>query len=61
LIGGEAGAQRVVRFVHELTRSSTFDGITFPSAGRGGWFAGMDRWSDAEFFRYEITDHEPVA
>jgi hypothetical protein len=48
-----------VRFVHELTHSSTFDGVTIPSAGRGGWFAATDRWSDAEFFRYEITGYEP--
>jgi hypothetical protein len=49
-----------VRFVHELTRHSTFDGVTIPIAGRGGWFAGTDRWRDAEFFRYEITRYEPI-
>lgn len=49
-----------VRFVHELGRHSTFDGITIPTAGRGGWFAGTDRWSDAEFFRYEIRRYRPV-
>lgn len=52
--------QGFVRFVHELTRYSTFDGFTIPSGGRGGWFTGADRWSDAEFFRYEITRYEPV-
>lgn len=49
-----------VRFVHQLTRYSSFDGVTIPSAGRGGWFAGTDRWSDAEFFRYEITRYESI-
>lgn len=49
-----------VRFVHQLTRYSTFDGVTIPSAGRGGWFTGTDSWNDAEFFRYEITRYEPV-
>lgn len=43
------------RFVHELTRFSTFDGVTIPSAGRAGWFDGADDWSKGEFFRYEIT------
>jgi hypothetical protein len=46
------------RFVHELTRFSTFDGVTVPSGGRAGWFDGSEDWSDAEFFRYEITDLE---
>lgn len=44
------------RFEHRLTRYSTFDGVTIPSAGRAAWFVGTDRWSDGEFFRYEITD-----
>lgn len=47
---------RLHRFVHERTRVSTFGGLTIPSAGRGGWFDGVDCWRDAEFFRYEITD-----
>jgi uncharacterized protein DUF6544 len=49
-----------VRFVHALSRYSIFDGVSVPSAGRGGWFAGTGRWSEAEFFRYEITRYEPV-
>lgn len=53
--GGPDG-NGVHRFVHELTRYSTFDGVAIPSAGRAGWFNGADRWSDVEFFRYEITD-----
>jgi hypothetical protein len=46
------------RFEHELTRYSTFDGITIPSAGRGAWFIGTDRWGEGEFFRYQITDYQ---
>jgi hypothetical protein len=57
---GGRGREGFVRFVHELTRYSTFDGVTIPTGGRGGWFAGTDRWRDAEFFRYEITRYEPV-
>lgn len=48
------------RFVHELTEYTTFDGVTIPSTGRGGWFNATDRWSDAEFFRYQITDFHLV-
>jgi hypothetical protein len=43
-----------------MTRYSTFDGVTIPSAGRGGWFHGTDRWSEGEFFRYEFTDFHLV-
>lgn len=49
------------RFGHELRRYSTFDGVTVPSAGRGGWFYGTDRWSEGEFFRYELTDFHLVS
>lgn len=38
------------------TAWATFDGVTVPSAGRAGWFAGTDRADDGEFFRFEITD-----
>ena len=48
------------RFGHELTRYSTFDGVTIPTAGRGGWFYGTDRWREGEFFRYEFTDFHLV-
>jgi hypothetical protein len=48
------------RFEHQLTRYSTFDGVTIPSAGRAAWFIGTDRWSEGEFFRYEITDYQLV-
>jgi hypothetical protein len=44
----------------EATANSTFDGVTIPSAGRGGWFHGTDRWNKGEFFRYEITDYHLV-
>ena len=31
-------------------------GITMPAEGVGGWFHGMDRWHDGEFFRYTIDE-----
>ena len=48
------------RFEHRMTRYSTFDGVTIPSAGRAAWLVGSDRWSEGEFFRYEITDFHLV-
>src|SRR6266508_1219923 len=39
----------------EITAYATFDGLSIPSAGRFGWFFGTDRWSQGEFFRYQIT------
>jgi hypothetical protein len=48
------------RFGHEMTRYSTFDGVMIPSAGRAGWFYGTDRWSEGEFFRYQVTDFHLV-
>jgi len=47
-------------FGFEVSRYSTFDGVTIPSAGRAGWFYGTDRWSEGEFFRSEITDFHLV-
>jgi hypothetical protein len=38
-----------------ITAHRTFDGMTIPSAGTFGWFYGTNRWSEGEFFRYEIT------
>ena len=38
-------------FGFEVSRYSTFDGVTIPSAGRAGWFYGTDPWSEGEFFR----------
>jgi TusA-related sulfurtransferase len=43
-------------FGGEIIASTTFEGLTIPSAGRFGWFFGTDRWSDGEFFRYQITE-----
>ena len=43
-------------FGGEITASTTFEGLTIPSAGRFGWFFGTDRWCDGEFFRYQITE-----
>lgn len=42
-------------FGGEVTAHRTFDGLTIPSAGQFGWWYGTDRWSEGEFFRYEIT------
>jgi hypothetical protein len=47
-------------FGFEVTGHTSFDGVTIPSAGRGGWFFGTDRWADGEFMRYEITDYRLV-
>jgi predicted short-subunit dehydrogenase-like oxidoreductase (DUF2520 family) len=47
-------------FELEVTACTTFDGVTIPQAGRVGWFWGTDRWSEGEFFRYEITQMELV-
>jgi hypothetical protein len=55
-----AGRFAYERFGHELTRHATFDGVTVPIAGRGGWFHGTSRWSEGEFFRYELTDFQFV-
>jgi hypothetical protein len=48
------------RFGGELTGYRSFQGLTIPSEGRLGWFHGEDRWAAGEFFRYRITDLEPV-
>ena len=39
----------------EVTGTSTFQGLTIPSAGSFGWFFGTDRWPVGEFFRFELT------
>ncbi|HKQ00698.1 MAG TPA: DUF6544 family protein [Actinomycetes bacterium] len=49
------------RFGGEFTGYRTFEGLTIPSEGRLGWFYGKDRWPAGEFFRYQLTDLEPVA
>ena len=48
------------RFGGEFTGYRTFQGLTIPSQGRLGWFYGEDGWSAGEFFRYQITDLQPV-
>jgi TusA-related sulfurtransferase len=50
------GTWGVHPFGGELTSYATFDGLSIPNAGRFGWFFGTDRWSQGEFFRYQITD-----
>jgi len=49
------------RFGGEFTGYRSFQGLTIPSDGRLGWFHGEDRWPVGEFFRYQLTDLEPVA
>jgi hypothetical protein len=44
----------------EVTRTSTFEGLTIPSAGRFGWFFGTERWPEGEFFRFQLTDFRLV-
>ena len=48
------------RFGGEVTGYASFAGLTIPSAGRFGWHPGGDRWSEGEFFRYQITELQPV-
>jgi hypothetical protein len=48
------------RFGGEITGYRSFQGLTIPSQGRLGWFYGSDRWPGGEFFRYQITDLQPV-
>ena len=43
------------RFEHELTRYSSFEGLTIPSAGRAAWFYGGEGSSGHDFFRYELS------
>lgn len=54
------GTWALHRFEHRMTRYSALDGVTIPSAGRAAWLIGTDRWSEGEFFRYEITDFHLV-
>jgi hypothetical protein len=48
------------QFGGEFTGYRSFQGLTIPSQGRLGWFYGEDRWPAGEFFRYQITDLQPV-
>jgi hypothetical protein len=56
----DAGTWAYHPFGFEATDHATFAGVTIPSAGRAGWFFGTDRWSEGEFFRFEITQHSLV-
>jgi hypothetical protein len=47
-------------FGFKVTGYGSFDGVTIPCAGRVGWFFGTERWSEGEFFRFEITDFHLV-
>ena len=47
-------------FGGHLHSHQTFAGLTIPAGGAFGWHYGTDRWSDGEFFRYEITGLEPA-
>ncbi len=38
----------------------TWSGLTVPSEGSVGWFPGTDRWPEGEFFRYRLTDLQPI-
>ena len=44
----------------EFASHATFDGVTIPDAGRLGWHYGTERWSEGEFFRYQLTDLTPI-
>ena len=44
----------------DTSASATFHGLTVPQEGRVGWFHGADRWAVGEFFRFTITDLQPV-
>jgi hypothetical protein len=48
------------RFGGEITGYASFGGLTIPSAGRLGWHPGGDRFTDGEFFRYRVTELQPV-
>ena len=39
-------------FTDETSRA----GLTVPSAGTAGWFAGTDRWDDGQVLRFRITE-----
>ena len=42
----------------EATTYATFGGVSVPAAGRAGWFYGTDRWTEGEFFRYQLMSME---
>jgi hypothetical protein len=44
----------------EVSDTSSFGGLTVPSAGRFGWFFGTPAWPEGEFFRFRLTAVRPV-
>jgi hypothetical protein len=42
-------------FGGEVTGYRSFAGVRVPSTGRIGWFYGTDRWSEGEFFGFQLT------
>jgi len=38
----------------------TVDGITIPTRGSVGWHYGEPGWTAGEFFRFHLTDIDPV-
>lgn len=47
-------------FGAEFTEWEEHSGLTIPVAGSVGWFYGCDSWSRGEFFRFTITDAQPL-
>jgi len=44
-----------------FTDQARYDGLTVPSAGRGGWFIDTERWPDDETVRFRVTASSPGA
>lgn len=57
----ETGTWGMHPFGCEVTGYDTFHGLTIPTSGSVGWFYGTDRWDEGEFFRFQLTDLEPIA
>jgi hypothetical protein len=55
-----SGAWGWYPFGGEVTGYRSFGGVKVPSAGRIGWFYGTNRWSEGEFFRFQLTDLELI-
>lgn len=57
---GGSGRFGMHTFGGEFTDHGSFGGMTIPVEGRLGWHFGSDAWPEGEFFRFRITDLEPV-
>ncbi len=57
---GQTGQWDWHSFGGTFTTQRTFAGLTIPSVGRLGLHYGTDRWEGGEFFRYQITDLQPL-